>query len=72
MKELEILVSGFTGTGKSTIIQIIKDALKQNGIDVNIIDPDRVDDETFDLRLEELKKSFLMCHIKEVQALRKI
>jgi len=71
-KIIKVLVSGQTGTGKTTISRVIEKALNDAGIQVEFFDPDDVNgnlEQFQDIRLDTLKDQ-LQVVIEEHQALR--
>lgn len=54
MKEVTVIVAGKTVSGKTTIAQIIEDALKAKGISVHLIDDEVPTRMNFEKRVEAI------------------
>jgi len=64
-KEIKITISGLTNTGKSSILYIIKDILKDKGFNVNLKSVDFDDDEhSFDKNISGRVDNIIE-HIKD-------
>lgn len=70
--KIKIIVGGHTATGKSTIAELISIALKKEGFNVEITNPDGIDDEMktreyLDIALPNILNKTNVIEIEEVQ-----
>jgi len=72
-KEIKIIVAGYCNSGKTSMAQLIEDALRPHGIEVEVIDPDRQAGRDYPqlqpLRLQALAQADVMVTVEVVQTL---